>query len=791
MAAKENLRTRLAKTGAAVQLRTHGLAGAAEAAMHFLLSAVLAGGQILDGYAPFGLAMVGASGSGLNAAAAMVGAGFGYLTLMGMPAGLRYVSASILTFSAAFAFYDVKFYRLPWTMPAVAAAMDAFTGLVYLSRWEWNAGRTIGFVLEILLTALSAYGFRAVLQGGKKQKEARLERISGALLLAGAALVSLAKLHLFAGISLGGMLAAAAVLALAWRSGAGTGAAAGVALGLALDLAAAGSPRYAMAFGAAGVAAGLFRGRRRLASAAAFVLGDAAAVLWTWSQDFDPAILYEVFAASVIFLLLPARALQLVGAAAPEAAEAVDSPGKDQVRERLEETAAAFRALYDTMRAAFRRPPANDSDTAAVFDRSADRVCRRCSLRSVCWERDYVTTFNALNDALQTMMDRGRGTPGDFPGYFSSRCIHFPAFLEAVNEELTALLYRRQYNSRIRESREAVCRQYGQLSDLLRQAASELGDALTPDPVQERRLRQHLAARGLEGDAAVCRDSSHRLRVEVSGPDCQCLRQPEELSALGELLGVPMRPAEGKGDGLLLVQAEPLMALAGIAARKKDGETVSGDAGTWFKRPDGTLYVLLCDGMGSGPAANRESSLAVRLLEQFLQAGVETENALVILSSALGLRGEEEGGFTTVDLLQVDLFDGEAAVFKFGAAPTYIKKGRSVQRVTGSALPAGLSSGGSGRPDCVRLRLEPGDCVLMASDGVCGAQDDGWLRRRLEDFTGEDPKELARALVHGGPEAADDRTALVMCIARREIQSTVTASPKKAQKKEQKRRGEA
>lgn len=142
-------------------------------------------------------------------------------------------------------------------------------------------------------------------------------------------------------------------------------------------------------------------------------------------------------------------------------------------------------------------------------------------------------------------------------------------------------------------------------------------------------------------------------------------------------------------DHLTLIQQEPLMAVAGIAARKKDGETVSGDAGTYFKRGDGTLYVLLCDGMGSGPQANRESSLALRLLEQFLQAGVETEHALVTLNSALALRGEEAGGFTTVDLLQVDLFTGDGAVFKLGAAPTYVRKGGTVRRISGDLPPRG------------------------------------------------------------------------------------------------------
>lgn len=211
------------------------------------------------------------------------------------------------------------------------------------------------------------------------------------------------------------------------------------------------------------------------------------------------------------------------------------------------------------------------------------------------------------------------------------------------------------------------------------------------------------------------------------------------------------------------------MAVAGVAARKKDGETVSGDAGTYFKRSDGILYVLLCDGMGSGPQANRESTLALRLLEQFLQAGVDTEHALVTLSSALALRGEEAGGFTTIDLLQVDLFSGDGVVFKLGAAPTYVRKGGAVRRIVGAALPAGLSADQRTAPDRFPIHLSPGDCVLMVSDGVAGTGEDGWLRERLSKFTGDSPKELAADLIAHSPQGAtDDRTALVVRIEKRE-----------------------
>ena len=176
-----------------------------------------------------------------------------------------------------------------------------------------------------------------------------------------------------------------------------------------------------------------------------------------------------------------------------------------------------------------------------------------------------------------------------------------------------------------------VCRQYAGLSAALGAAAAELAAELAPDPMRERRLRQYFTALGLEAEPAVYYNERGRLRLEVAGTGLQSLRRGETVKKLSQLLGVPMRLAEEeprRADRVVLVEREPFMALAGAAARRKDGETVSGDTGAWFKHEDGSLYVLLCDGMGSGPAAHRESSEAARLLEQFLRAGVPPEEAL-------------------------------------------------------------------------------------------------------------------------------------------------------------------
>lgn len=777
MATNETLRVRLARVQAQASrsgrltLGAESVMRAAQCASYFFLGAVLAGGEIFEGCSPFALALVGGAGSGWNAAAALGGAALGYLTLLGLVDGLRYVSAAILTFSIAFAFYDTRLYRTHWAMPMATVVMNGCTGFIYLSQIGWRSRDVIYFLLELLLTVLCTYAFRLALTPEKSGTSA--QRRCCILLLIGAVLICLSDLFLFSRLSAGRILAGVVILACAGQGGAGAGAAVGVALGLGADLAS-GHPLYTLSFGVAGTAAGLLRSGNRIRCAAIFALTGPLSVLWLWDNGLNPALLAELPAAALLFLLLPAPLLRRLGAQLiREEAGTTDARAVDYVRSRLERTAQAFDTLHQTMRSAFGRPAPHEDDTAAIFDRAADRVCRSCQLRGICWERDYVTTFNALNDATQTMLDRGQGEAGDFPNYFSSRCVRFPAFLAAVNTELTALLCRRQYAARIRDSRKTLCRQYGEFSRILTAAAAELGQELTPDPVRQRRLHQHLAVLGLEGQAAVFYDRDHHLRVRINGPACRELTGPEQVQTLADLMGLPMT-AELSGDECLsLVQSEPLMAVAGVAARRKDGETVSGDAGTWFKQPDGQLYVLLCDGMGSGPAANRESGLAVRLLEQFLKAGVETEHALGILNSALALRGEEEGGFTTVDLLRLDLFSGQAELYKFGAAPTYIKTQSGIRRITGYSLPAGITAQDSVRPDCTRLKLEPGDCILMVSDGICGTEDDRWLRERLTAFSGNSPKELAAALITDGPEdgSTDDRTALVVQVARRPSKS--------------------
>ena len=122
----------------------------------------------------------------------------------------------------------------------------------------------------------------------------------------------------------------------------------------------------------------------------------------------------------------------------------------ESLRQRLRLSAEALRSLYESFSAP---PPRKEENPAVIFDRAAEVVCRGCALRDVCWSKEYISTFNAFNDATPVLLERGRAEPSDFAVHFASRCIHFPQLLTAINTEVTALLLRRQYRRQLERER--------------------------------------------------------------------------------------------------------------------------------------------------------------------------------------------------------------------------------------------------------------------------------------------------------------------------------------------------
>lgn len=185
-------------------------------------------------------------------------------------------------------------------------------------------------------------------------------------------------------------------------------------------------------------------------------------------------------------------------------------------------------------------------------------------------------------------------------------------------------------------------------------------------------------------------------------------------------------------------------------------EAANGDRCLWFAGTECRYYVLLCDGMGTGIGAAEEGRTAGVMLRRLLTAGYPAEYALRSLNSICTLRGR--GGAVTVDLAEIDLQSGKAAIYKWGAAPSYVLSQAGPEKIGTAVAPPGLSVTGS-RETVDKLSLRRGETLILLSDGVDGEA----AMRRAWDLTDEKPGEMAtKVLQYGRGNGLDDATAAVI-----------------------------
>lgn len=191
-----------------------------------------------------------------------------------------------------------------------------------------------------------------------------------------------------------------------------------------------------------------------------------------------------------------------------------------------------------------------------------------------------------------------------------------------------------------------------------------------------------------------------------------------------------------------------------VALSTRSHREENGDKCLWFPGTGSDYYILLCDGMGTGAGAAKESREAASLLKQMLRAGFPAEYALRSLNSLAVLR--ELGGCTTVDLVRLQLDTGRGTLYKWGAASSYLLKDGQLRKIGTAGPPPGLHV--QGRETVDRLSLGGGEVLILLSDG---AGEDMLLRTQWTARSAS-PGEMAAAIVEHGAQEGDDATVAVV-----------------------------
>ena len=743
-------------------------------ALSLALGFTMSTARVMGNLGPFGIGLV-AAGSGPGGVLCLIGASLGYIFSGGFDWGIRYVASCMLVYTAGFVLRDFKIVTTAWFMPMATAALTALTSFLNSFELKSEIPAVIIMLTEVVLAGGAAYFFRLALSNTTRATESEELRHSiGILIMTACVLMALSEIKFLTFISAGRILAVLLVMAAAMRGGLMSGSAAGSALGLAMDISAGGTPFFTMSYAFSGLISGVFSNHGRLFFALSYILANSVAVIWTWSSGLRIEILYEVFIASVIILVLPSFVITSIGGMfQPVHLGTGESGLRRFTAGKLNKMSLAFRELYDSVLSNIQSEE-NENDIANVFDRVADSVCIKCEKAQECWQKNYVDTLDIMNNATKAMTENGSLEKKDMAPRFVENCNSPDTFIGAVNTELRRMMYRKRLRSRLSENRLTAISQYEDMAEIIEKAGRELFEAEGPDSLAERRLLRYLKSLDIDAKASVYRDGRGRLRAVIETGRLRLLKRNENwLDMLSGVLGVrlcsPLQQDAEEGR-LVLVQAEPLSVSVGISAIKKKGEPVSGDRGTYFKTDNGVLCVILSDGMGSGEDAARGSIEVVRILERFLRSGVRPETAMKILNSVMLLKNGENWGYSTADLMCIDLFTGETCFYKYGAAPSYVKNGKNIRRVKCESMATGIMAGDGAAPDIVRMKLKPGSLAIVASDGLLVEEDDTWLRKMLTDWQGKDTKALASAALKNAVKqygCEDDMTVLAVSIETR------------------------
>ncbi|MEV6636123.1 PP2C family protein-serine/threonine phosphatase [Actinoplanes sp. NPDC051470] len=264
----------------------------------------------------------------------------------------------------------------------------------------------------------------------------------------------------------------------------------------------------------------------------------------------------------------------------------------------------------------------------------------------------------------------------------------------------------------------------------------------------------------------------------------------DTLAAFADELAVAIRAASSDTDRYVRVQRRERLTMAAelqwdllpgsslgddrflVAGQLEPAYDVHGDHFDWSLDGD-RLTVTVLNGSGDGLAAALLTTTAVNAMRNARRSGANLVEQAELASDAIWSRAGGNGHAATL-LLEIDLVGGQVEAVDAGSPKAMVAREGEIRPIElEQQLPLGMF--GDSRYETQRFRLEPGDRLLVVSDGVHAATPSGRaafgggglltaLRRtRLQPAT-EAVGTVMRSLrdYHAGEDPADD--AVIVCL---------------------------
>jgi serine phosphatase RsbU (regulator of sigma subunit) len=227
----------------------------------------------------------------------------------------------------------------------------------------------------------------------------------------------------------------------------------------------------------------------------------------------------------------------------------------------------------------------------------------------------------------------------------------------------------------------------------------------------------------------------------------------------------------------LLPESAPVVPGLEIAGRTIPAEEVGGDLYDFFLGPQGEVFISCGDVSGKGAGAGIVMASVRSLLRAYSERESRNDRLLVAVNRGL-VRDLEKGSFVSLLLLRYE--PGTRTVAFAGAGHEHLlvlrANGDEVEKIRSGGVVLGLSPDVEGKIEERALQLEPGDMVVLYTDGATEAASPEGEELGLDRLAalvlegrGKSPADMVKHVIDGvhrfveeGHAARDDLTVVAL-----------------------------
>lgn len=451
-------------------------------------------------------------------------------------------------------------------------------------------------------------------------------------------------------------------------------------------------------------------------------------------------------------------------------ARAVINMSRFELSKRISSVGKAFKDIENTLK----RTAGENTipDSAALRLELKRRVCADCEKQAACYggtQGDITELFDSL---LKGAASRGKATLLDAPPLLTSICRN----LNKLNSEATELV--KELEKRIQtvktgdKAKLLLAEQSAGIAALMNDLAAAAGNNVSASEPEEEQIREDLAYRNIICSETLMWNGGERreggVTVIVRKEDAD---KKAIIKVLNKRTGTKLQRSEYKCDftegltALTFCPAPEYEVLSGECMATKTGSVISGDTRSIIDIGSGKIMLALCDGMGSGEEAARDSSSAIAMIENLYQAGFQSDTVLHLANNLLSSGSTDT--FSALDIAIVDKESGYTDFIKLGGVQSFIRTDNGIEVIEGGALPLGIIE--NVKPVMKRRKLLTSELCLLISDGVLDTLGAEEIRNTLLNNAALNPQLVANEIVRQAIKRGikDDITVIAFRIYRK------------------------